>query len=197
MAVKTRVFWLPGSSTNPNLPKLQPVGIKDSFNRPNSTTTLGTTDNGVPWVTQGVWGIRSGKAYCVSGTGTLAATAEANAADIKLTVTIGGIEDYAGIGFRIIDDANRLFVNWLGSNLRLYKRVGGTSTLVVSVTGGAPVAGDAITVIAIGTTITVQKNGVTLLTQTVTENATGTRCSLMAGTAGGVADFDSIECVPL
>lgn len=43
------------------------VTIEDNFNRANSTTTMGSTPSGQPWITyNGTWGINSNRAYTVT-----------------------------------------------------------------------------------------------------------------------------------
>ncbi|MGN7978187.1 hypothetical protein ACTJJ4_11495 [Microbacterium sp. 22195] len=196
MSAPIRIFWLPGSSTNPALPKLKSYGWTDSFDRPNAATTLGSTDNGVAWVPSGTWGISSGAAYCAAGSGSLYAVAEANAADGAIEAQIGGVEDYGGLMFRYADDSNRLFVNWQGGGIHLYKRVAGVSTKVITVAGGAPAIGDTIRVELSGSTVVVKKNGATLTTQTITENATATKHGLLAGTAAGAGRFLKASFTP-
>lgn len=172
-----RVWRYPGLPPVSGLPKLTPRGILDTFTRPDSTTTLGSTENGLPWVVAaGVFGISAGSAYSVSGTGARIAYVEGSMSDGTFDVDIETPADYSGIMFRYVDVNNHLFVqNMPGGAIGLWKRVGGASTQVQGVSAQGAVAGDRLTVVLAGSSVIVKRNGTTIITQTVTDLQTATK----------------------
>jgi len=85
----------------------------DTFTRPNSTTTLGTTETGQAWTAQkGTWGIASDKAYLVSqsgGSGTYpVARFDLGSRTQTVEAVISSSEAYLyyGVVFRYSDSSN-------------------------------------------------------------------------------------------
>src|SRR5580765_4806135 len=114
----------------------------DSFNRANSTTSIGTTDGAgsldpLAWTTrQGTCGINSNKAYAVSTANVsswgaaAAATVELATADADISITLATLDSAPGIIFRWSSTTNFWLVFENTSDLKLYKMVANTLTQV-------------------------------------------------------------------
>jgi hypothetical protein len=156
------------------------VLVSDSFNRANSTTTLGTTDsyNGgtaKSWqtVNAAIFGINSNQAYQVSGTNGIAFI-DAGVSDCSVSfINTTGLT-YSNPIVRIVDVNNHISIQNDGTKLFVYKRVSGTYTSLGSVAYVQSV-NDLIKVRMQGTTIEVFVNGVSKITVTATEYATSTK----------------------
>lgn len=167
----------------------------DNFNRANSTTSIGgawsviadqnATGTGTP-----TWGIISNTTYptgdVIDGTSTRhrpVAYQDFGAADIDITVTLStyyaaGSNKSGGIALRLGTDGSLFFVGqdqvrWLGPT-------SGAST-VFSYTGPNFTTGDVMRVVAVGSSITVYRNGTIIGSGTSTNNLTATRHGLGAG----------------
>lgn len=158
----------------------------DSFDRTNSTTSLGTTDGSgsldpLTWVQDaGTWGISANKAYTSTGANPALAHVDATHADITLAITVSVVESgtSAGLIFRYTDTSNYWRCSQTGAgNLALFKVVAGTPTQIGSnVAGGAN--GDKISVVLNGTSIAAYRNGVSQITTTDAHNSTATKHGL-------------------
>ncbi|RZT87427.1 lysophospholipase L1-like esterase [Pseudonocardia sediminis] len=143
--------------------------VSDSFNRPDSTTTMGATEAGAAtWTTSSTWGITGKKAAPVSGaSGNV--FVETGLADLDATcvITYNGT---AGLLFRASDDSNRLgvFLDAGGAAIALYKTDGGATSTLTSTpftfTNGQDYV---VRVVARGNLILVYINGVLRLTHTL------------------------------
>lgn len=95
----------------------------DTFNRANSTTSIGTADTGQAWTTlRGTLGINTNAAYLVTSAGAdlhNIASFESNAADVDISATISANPSAGaavGIVYRVIDANNyRFFFHYLNS----------------------------------------------------------------------------------
>jgi hypothetical protein len=169
----------------------------DSFNRADSSTTLGNTDTGQPWTyPAGTWGITSSSvAYTqVLGAQESVAIINANKQDMRAQFVISAFANSAGLGAiaRFSDINNYYLVDTSGSSLILYKKVAGTFTQLAS--GGTTVPGDTIGINVQGTTIQALKNGVVILTATDSSVPPGTYVGMRNGESGagpGTARYDS------
>lgn len=155
------------------------VLVSDSFNRANSTTTLGTTDsyNGgtaKTWNTFGtaIYGIQNNKAYPSTFVTDAPYFVDSLNADVKISVNYNAT---GGIYFRIVDNTHWFRVVRDGSTLYLqYKDGGGISTLGTK--NIAFVTGEILSVITKSDgTIQVFVNSVLQITVTNTLNATNTK----------------------
>ncbi len=189
MATAVRIYKLPGLPTR-SLRKVQRLGFRDDFERPDSDTTLGTTLDGKAWVPlRGVWGIASGNAKLVSNSasGTPAVVVDALSSDGVFTaewsVRDGG-DVAGGLILRAQDVNNHLFINSSGGgNLRLWKRVGGTATEIkTATTGGTILAGSIVRVVLNGSSIKVYLNNALVIDATDSTFATATRHGLAINT---------------
>lgn len=160
--------------------------ITDTFNRADSTTTLGTTSDGLAtWTAvQGTWGISSNTAYCphVNGSGSVPAfavidTAQADGA-VQGTLGGSGAWDF-GLVFRYADPNNYWAMTWLnGTNLsRVIRRVAGTGTVMATFTA---VAGDVLNASFSGSALTFYKNGTSFYAPTDMANQTNTQHGMFA-----------------
>lgn len=150
---------------NFSCPDLRRAGcVVDTFDRSDSSTTLGSADSGQSWVpSNGTWGRDSGRAYLVSSTPQAVAGIDCGADDMDLTVTITFDPTSAdpGVVVRQTDDDNYILVNLninadhggrcesnifakiagsyanLGANLDAGMVLGGTNTLRLTVIGDA------------------------------------------------------------
>lgn len=152
--------------------------IQDSFNRADSTTTLGNADTGGAWSTSGTWGINSNQAYTPAALSLGHAFIDTGQSDVEATVTLAtlGAGGNAGIIFRRTDVDNYwvLFINGASTNLQVLKRVAGAFTSVVTV-DVAKAAGDDLRVVASGSRIRVFWNGAQISSFTDTFNQAATQ----------------------
>lgn len=151
------------------------VLVSDSFNRANSTTTLGTTDSYNGGTTKtwtpfsgNTWGVWNNQVYAENGAEPLGVVVDAGQADISISVTIAIKADMFGCIFRV-DTTNKSGLMFHAGNGQLQKFVGTTYTTIAS-SGKTIVAGDVIKVTANGSAITVYQNGTQILTTTSTYN---------------------------
>lgn len=120
------------------------VLVSDSFNRADSTTTLGTTDSyngGSPYTwglyNGGVWGIKTNQAYNSTSHADNTAYVDVGQSDnitIALTLNNANIYTY-GIAFRI-QDANNMFRAYAtGGALKIDRKTAGTWTNIMNFGG--------------------------------------------------------------
>lgn len=130
--------------------------ITDSFNRADSTTTMGSTDTGQTWTPlSGTWGIISNTGYKVVTSGNQEHTViDATVSDCTITLIVTTV-DSGGIAFRAIDDNNLFLLDSGGGNI--YRRTAGSFTIVASPGGEAN--GDTESVVLSGTSIVYKVNG--------------------------------------
>lgn len=166
----------------------------DSFNRANSTTSLGSTNgtgasDPAVWVSQhSTWGISSNQAYVSSTAGGIGdiATVDLGAGDVDIQVTIAVMSGACGLTFRYVDNNN--FWRWYGNatDIWCYKYVAGTQTQMFhsfsTVTNGS-----VLRVIANGSSISLYLNGTLLNTVTDAFNSTATKHGMFA--AGATTNF--------
>lgn len=162
----------------------------DSFNRADSSTSLGATDgNGLldplTWVDNspargGPAGISTNQAYDSTAGNLLLATIDLGTADVDLFVTLS-VLDNEGLTFRCTDVDNCWVLRIGGPQLQLTKRVSGTGTLVANPSIGTPANGDEMRVIVLGSSIVCRYNGATIITTSDAYNSTVTTHGLCFG----------------
>jgi hypothetical protein len=164
------------------------VLVSDSFNRANSTTTLGTTDSyaggtAKTWALFGLgaYGINNNQAYASTapGSGRNVAYVDAGVSDGSVSCVISNItqsSEFPKLCFRIQNEANMLYVEyeWNSGQIDLRKYVGGTSTLIGQYSGTF-IVGATLKIVTNGSSITVYLNGTQIITATDTFNQTQTR----------------------
>lgn len=141
-------------------PVLAGVPFSDTFDRADSTTTLGSYWSAL----SGTWGIGTNKAYAVTGASHNFVTHDAETPDVTMTVTVGGSSGgQMGLCFRVTSTGNCYALNFnAGANITVQKVVSGTFTTVGTVAGFAATS-DVMTLTCKGSQITVKKNGSTVL----------------------------------
>lgn len=146
-------------ATGTPIPAVQ-VLAADSFNRANSTSSLGSADSGQAWVIHGsgvAWGISSNRAYLATPASALnaAAVIDHGTADVLIQVKLSTIDVNGGPGLclRATDADNCFMTNSTG----LYKREAGANLQVGSNFSSAFVSGDTIRIVAVGTIIKVYR----------------------------------------
>ena len=180
-----------------------PAAITDSFDRADSTTTLGTTDTGETWkVVSGVWGIDTNRAYRVSGEIANRPTAYVEwgsaemAVSAKFTGTTG--TQYFACVARWVDVQNcyQIVLGISSSNakeLLLSRRIAGTTANLFAMKAWAAgdVLGASFAEEAGGTRVNFYKNGA-LIDTTLDSTAgrpMGTKAGLMHLLTSGTGDM--------
>lgn len=166
--------------------------VQDSFDRANGA--IGTADSGQTWsVLSGNWTVESNKARNTFGGTQSFCVIDAGIADCTLEVTVSGtLNSGGGIAFRFTDANNGLFIEIAnGSQTVIYKLQGGGFTQL-SIISMSWAAGDVMTVVLSGTSITLKKNGVVAGSTTSSFNQTATKHGLRD--FGAVIRFDDFSC---
>lgn len=159
--------------------------IIDSFDRANSTNSLGNTETGQTWINgAGVrnnLGIISNAAYSATASVDAAAAVECGSANGSITEVIGVTADYVGSIFRYIDNNNYCLITYYAGASRLAVEgksggagFGGASTAGYYVSGSLA-NGDTLKVTMSGASITIYVNDVSKGTLTISQNTTGTK----------------------
>lgn len=151
--------------------------VSDSFDRADSTTTMGDADTGQTWTpqTSDTWGIDSNEAYCVSGATASQAvtTVDAGVSDCVVEVTMV-VSDDSGLCWRCVDNDNY----WISNISSVYKRVGGSLTSLGSFSTGLNNDGDVLRVHVEGTAHTFYVNDVEALSTTDSTHQSATKHGL-------------------
>lgn len=183
--------------------RLNPKPVVDTFSRGgDSATTLGTALTGQAWTNDvGVWRHVSSFAEVITlGAGSIAiASLDAGYADSKTSMKIltpASVGAALGLIFRMIDASNFIWADIDSTGISLVKKVAGADTVMVAKVARTIAAGDTITVYAYGTSITVQHNGVTVIsTVELFASTAGTRRGFR-NYAGGGAQVDDLMVTP-
>lgn len=192
---------------NPNLPLVPVPGFSDTFNRATADT-LGSTPGGKPWIlfdsgtTSSTWGTYGNGTAGMKTSSSAYHLAVANALTpngslVAKLGTYDAAQRRPGLVIRAKDKDNFISIAPASSTvheMRLAKRVAGVTT---TLTGGGPalVAGDTVTVVANGSTITLSVNGVQALTASIPELVDATMHGMYAFT-GAIGAWDSVEFIP-
>lgn len=158
------------------------VLVSDSFNRANSTTALGTTDsyNGgtaKTWVADvGTWGISNNKAYEITASTTGLVWVDTGFSDFSVSADIAW-QSNAGIVARYTSATDYIFARIGTTDIKLFKTVAGTSTQIGNTYTFTPSAGTTynLKISLSGSSLTVYKDGSSVITATDTFNQTATR----------------------
>lgn len=103
------------------------AAVTDSFDRADSTTTLGTTDTGQTWTYHAAsggsstWGIRSNAAYKVSGSAYAVALIDLESSDMTAhcDLYVDASPRYPGVGVRCTPGTASGYFAWIGTSNRL------------------------------------------------------------------------------
>ncbi len=175
----------------------------DSFNRANSSTTLGSTDgtghlDPIAWTYPygEVWGIDTNQAKKQtagsSGAGEHFAVIDLGVSDMDVSIVtaVRVVANGAGLCFRFVDSSHYwLYRNSNLGSTQLILRNGGGEAVQASDSGGTE--GDTLRVVATGSSLTCYRNGV--LKQTLTDGAlsTATMAGLVDSASAGGNRWDS------
>lgn len=187
------------------------VYSEDTFTRADSASTMGSAESGQAWTpSSGTWGVASNKAYSASDADDDLTLLESSVANARLSCTISGNLHTFGNGrfpqlvFRAVDASNFLYVDMAVGNVRLWKRVAGTFTMITQAATTTTSGQDyAITVDYNGALVLVYVDGIWKFTSvlTGTEYAgvlSATKVGLhifKAGSPANVARFDNFLVV--
>ncbi|MFP2910218.1 hypothetical protein ACLESD_35300 [Pyxidicoccus sp. 3LFB2] len=175
------------------------ANLSDAFTRANSSTSLGSLEQGgQAWsITPAgtAWGVTSGRAYLATDDATWNdhyATVNGSA-NVRVLVRLTTLGQYSGLTFRFVDRANcwKLATDTAAGKYFLTKFVGGTQSFPLQI-AQAPVAGDVLEVRANGSRIDVYINGVAKGGVTDTSHQTATRVGLLAS-QDNLARFDEFK----
>lgn len=162
------------------------VLVADSFDRSNSTTSLGNADSGQTWTNSVVYGnalgINSNAAYNSASVDGVAVI-DARTSGVNISMIVGTYADYMGFTFRYTDNNNYCIAEFQNTTHKLvvYGKLSGSAFGGTSVSGyyisGMPtfVNGDTLQIIVSGTTVTVYVNGTSYGSLTITQNASATK----------------------
>lgn len=178
--------------------------VLDSFNRANSTTSLGSADTGQTWINSVVLGnpigINNNAAYSASAVD-CAAVVDCVSSDGSLSIVVGTFADNMGITFRYSDNSNYVYAVVSNSVSKFYI----TGRLSGTVFGGSTASGyyisgvtlsarDTLKITMSGTSITAYVNGVSKGTLTITQNATNKKHGIkINGTTARIDSFSYTE----
>jgi len=160
--------------------------VSDTFDRADSTTTLGSADTGQAWTANvGTWGIASNLGYVAAGAGQNVASLESSNADCDVTVTESTAASATGLVFRLSNGTNHLLTNSQSNGQHLYKNVNGYTDLA---TGGTVelANGDTLKAVLSGSSVIIQLNGTQIISVTETTFQTNTKHGLRSNGATAV-----------
>lgn len=150
--------------------------VLDTFNRSDSSTSLGNTDTGQAWkVLNGVLGIISNQGYCISSAGVGIAVIDSNTPNVEVEGDFI-YQSYIGLAIRVTDKDNMIFTRISSSGIGLYKTVNGSVT-ALKTNSFTPVIGKEyhIKIVAIENDISVYVDNVLLISATDSFNNTMTK----------------------
>lgn len=164
--------------------------ITDSFNRADSTTTMGNTDTGQTWIADaGTWGITGNKAYPVTGADSDRCSIDAGSTDLTVAATIGptNVNRFYGVTGRGADANNFYMAMFSSATSYFFKNVAGTYTqLAVQSTSFS--GDDQVTFNLNGTAAVIKVAGVANISTTDSSITTGTRAGMRHGWNAGGTD---------
>jgi hypothetical protein len=176
------------------------VIASDSFDRANSTTTMGDTDSYAggttkTWSpTQGTWGILSNKGYSASNGDddrtVIDAGVGAHAIEADITVDPGGAARALGLVAQWSSGTNHYLANRgnaASGSTTLFKRTGGGYSQIATTTS----SGNCTLKLAVAASSQIiSVNGVAVITQTDSAVAAGTSCGFRIGAAASAGDHN-------
>lgn len=178
---------------------IPPMLVSDSFNRADSTTTLGSTDSAyggtnAAWqVLDGtVWGINTNRAYCVTPTGTSAVVVDTGVSDnFTLTVSVPVYSNsltQVRVIWRAIDTNNYFLVQ----GTTVFRRQAGGFNNIGTLSGVTLADGMTYKIVVSGNTHTIYVNGVQGWTGTDAFNNTAKMCGL-GSSSNSVLRYDDFK----
>jgi len=164
------------------------IVVKDSFNRANSTTSLGVAETGQTWVTDGVWGIENNQAKYIRDN----SIAILNTGISDCIISVKNINKLEGSGlvFRTTgtDWDDGFDLQYRGSFISLFRM---DSWAII---GEFPIQSYTTMKVELqGSSIKVYLDNVLKINITNTHNQTATRHGILTGTVGSTFDDFLIE----
>lgn len=172
------------------------LGFEDHF---AIDGTLTTTENGKSYVGGGGSGTAAasgGTATITWSSGTKFFVVDAGTPNGTYSVKLSGTMTSIVLPLRYVDGTNQLRLALNGGQIKLYRTVSGTSTVIGTGTIGAWASGDVVSVEFSGDSITVKLNGTTVSgIGTVTESTYNTATKFGIGANAAGATFDDLTFV--
>lgn len=169
--------------------------VADSFNRADTTSALGAADSGQVWAEDaGTWGISGNQAYSVSAGGMARVDAGAVMGEVSVTVTgtMPAPGQAAGLVMRFQSAAVHYELDIQGGGaIELVEFNFGAAAVANNAAAGF-VAGDRLTVLDDGTSLTVKRNDTTVLTFATTVAADATVAGIKVYSTAAVR-FENFE----
>ncbi len=171
--------------------------VTDSFDRADSTTSLGVSDSAHPWIlAKGTWGIVNNQAYSATGCPAPGyALIDSGSKDGYVEVTAAVNRQDMRIPFRYVDANNMYVLENRGSLYDVTKFVNGERIGVGASSGVTPADGDVIKIEMNGAEIKVYVNNVVRITTSDT-SLSGTQHGL-GNWCSGVLRFDNFTIARL
>jgi hypothetical protein len=217
------VINAPGWDANSRLPTepapeimiaSDPFTRADSANPPTATSLGNTPVGNLPWgravsdasVTANYGGVIVGNqlgvvAGTMPGARRVAATLNVGVSDFHLQFQLasGTKDTNMLVLFRYVDMSNHLFLTGVSGRWVIYKRVGGTGSLVYApgVAAATIVDGGTVDLVTSGNSVTLTVGGTAFTTQTITDFATGATTigfgnTIASGTSTPITLFDNV-----
>lgn len=182
----------------------------DMFDRPNSTTSLGTSPTGQAWTSlQGTWGVQSNRAYSVSAVDGDRVSMNVGTKNFSASIRFYGVgaNKYPAFIFRVSGNTYYLIEEQYGLGIIAFKRIVSNSFQDIIITDqGVYSEGDLLSVTikeasnGSSTNITAFVNGVQIMNQTDTSGSrpqgTGVGFRHGSGANGLSFSFDSLQVSP-
>lgn len=162
------------------------VLVADSFDRSNSTTSIGNADSGQTWTNSAVdanaLGISGNAAYNSAAT-MATAVIDSGTATVDISIVVRTFADYMGFVFRFTDSNNYCLGEFQNATHKFVvfgkasgSAFGGTSVAGYYIASMPTFAnGDTLRIVVSGTTVTLYINGTSSGSLTITQNASATK----------------------
>lgn len=161
--------------------------VSDAFTRADSTT-LGNADTGQPWLALvGATNFGLSTNSAAGNSGSTANVIDAALVNVDVSGTVVVRDGGTAIITRVTDASNFYYAEATDSAPTLYKRVAGTFTSLGVI--GAFANNDVLRVLISGSTMTIYRNGVSVLSITDTTFSTQTKHGLWSGPSGRWDNF--------
>lgn len=172
--------------------------VSDTFDRADSTTSLGSADTGQAWTAlSGTWGISTNAAYLPGSASPAVAVIDSGKADlIAIEAKIPAFGSATRIVARVSAANTHILAQGEGTAYVLYKINAGTYTALGTGSAVAPAAGDVMRLELRGDEIKMLVNGVVIYTATEALNQTVTSHGISGVTADGKR-WDNFKVVDL
>lgn len=168
-----------GGGTPADPPPAGFTPITDSFNRANSTSSLGDTDTGETWeILSGIFGINTNAAYHTSAGDNDIAVVDTTITNLMITGIFSAISTTNAVGLVArVTDINNFYLCDIGTSGQVvfYKRVAGEYSWIGENLSAGYANGESIEFKVIGNVLTAAIDGTTVLTINDSSLPTGTK----------------------